>query len=306
MLATNNLESDKKTVMRDYFGRLHPGINFIYFAAVILFSMFFMHPVFLAISLLGGFAYSVVLNAKKALLFSLRFLLPMLLVMAIINPLLNHAGATILLYVNDNTLTLESCVYGLAAAVMLASVLLWFSCSNAVMTSDKLTYLFGRVIPSLSLVFSMVLRFVPRFKSQIQVIGNAQKCIGRGVDKGSLITRAKNGMKILSMLTTWALENGITTADSMRARGYGLPGRTSFHLFRFDSRDKSILLLLLVLISTVFFGFFTGENNIRYFPSIVMRPITMGSIIADTAYLLLCAFPLLINAVLEVKYHGSF
>lgn len=292
--------------MRDYFGKLHPAINFIYFAAVISFSMFFMHPVFLSISFIGGFAYSVALNSKKALLFNLRFLLPMLLVMAVINPLLNHAGATILLYVNDNPITLESCIYGLAAAVMLASVLLWFSCSNAVMTSDKLTYLFGRVIPSLSLVFSMVLRFVPRFKAQIQVIGNAQKCIGRGVDTGSILTRAKNGMKILSMLTTWALENGITTADSMRARGYSLPGRTSFHLFHFDKRDKSILLLLLVLISTVFLGFFTGENTIRYFPAIVIRPVTTASIICDTAYLLLCAFPLLINAVLEVKYHGSF
>ena len=98
---------------------------------------------------------------------------------------------------------------------MFVSVLLWFSCSNAVMTSDKLTYLFGRIIPSLSLIFSMVLRFVPRFKTQIQVISNAQKCIGRGVDEGSILTRAKNGIKILSMLTTWALENGITTADSM-------------------------------------------------------------------------------------------
>ncbi len=292
--------------MRDYFGRLHPAINFIYFAAVILFSMFFMHPAFLAISFFGGFAYSVALNSKKALLFNLKFLLPMLLVMAVVNPLLNHGGATILLYINDNPITLESCIYGLAAATMLSSVLLWFSCSNAVMTSDKFTYLFGRVIPSLSLVFSMVLRFVPRFKAQIQVISNAQKCIGRGVDKGSILTRAKNGMKILSMLTTWALESGITTADSMRARGYGLSGRTSFHLYRFDKRDKLILTVLIVLISTVFFGYFTGENNIRYFPSIVLRPITTNSVIIYAAYFLLCAFPLLINAVLEVKYHDSF
>jgi len=291
--------------MTDYFGRLHPVINFIYFAAVILFSMFFMHPVFLAISLLGGFAYSVALNSKKALLFNLKFLLPVLLVMAVINPLLNHAGKTILLYINDNPITWEACVYGLAAAVMFVSVLLWFSCSNAVMTSDKLTYLFGRIIPSLSLIFSMVLRFVPRFKAQITVISNAQKCIGRGVDDGNILTRAKNGIKILSMLTTWALENGITTADSMRARGYGLSGRTSFHLYRFDNRDKSILILLIVLISTIFFGFFTGENNIRYFPSIIIRPVTSGSVTVYAAYFLLSVFPLLINAVLEVKYHGN-
>lgn len=292
--------------MRDYFGRLHPAINFIYFAAVILCSMIFMHPIFLTISFLDGFAYSVVLNPRKSLRFNLQFLLPMLLLMAVINPLLNHAGKTILLYINDNPITLESCVYGLAAAVMLSSVLLWFSCSNVVMTSDKFTYLLGRLIPSLSLVFSMVLRFVPRFKSQIRVISNAQKCIGRGADSGNVLTRAKNGVKILSMLTTWALENGITTADSMRARGYGLFGRTSFHLYRFDNRDKSILLLLFLLISTISFGFIMGENNIRFFPSIVVRPVTAASVIFYAAYFLLCVFPLLMNAVLEVKYHGSF
>ncbi len=292
--------------MKNYFGELHPAINFIYFTAIILFTMFFMHPILLAISLLGGFAYSVALNSRKAVRFGLVFLLPLMIVMALINPFLNHAGATILLYVNDNPLTLEACLYGIAAAVMFAGVLVWFSCSNVIMTSDKLIYLFGRVIPSISLIFSMVLRFVPRFKEQILVISDAQKCIGRGADTGNLLTRAKNGMKILSMLTTWALENGITTADSMRARGYGLPGRTSFRVYRFDNRDKAILLLLFVLISTVLIGLFTGENNIRYFPSILVKPITPISILIYGAYFLLCAFPLAVNAVLEVKYHGNF
>jgi energy-coupling factor transport system permease protein len=46
---------------------------------------------------------------------------------------------------------------------MLAAVISWFSCYNAVMTSDKFVYLFGRVIPALSLILSMTLRFVPKF-----------------------------------------------------------------------------------------------------------------------------------------------
>ena len=40
---------------------------------------------------------------------------------------------------------------------MLAAVALWFSCLSAVMTSDKFIYLFGRVIPALSLLLSMIL-----------------------------------------------------------------------------------------------------------------------------------------------------
>ena len=62
---------------------------------------------------------------------------------------------------------------------MLAAVALWFSCLSAVMTSDKFIYLFGRMIPALSLVLSMTLRFVPRFKRQFQAVAQAQRYMGR-------------------------------------------------------------------------------------------------------------------------------
>ena len=99
---------------------------------------------------------------------------------ALVNPAFNHEGMTILTYLpSGNPLTLESMFYGVAAAVMLASVVLWFSSYNEVMTSDKFVYLFGRVIPALSLVLSMALRFIPKFKAQMQVVAEAQACIGR-------------------------------------------------------------------------------------------------------------------------------
>ncbi len=57
---------------------------------------------------------------------------------ALVNPAFNHEGATILTYLpSGNPLTLESMLYGAAAAVMLASVVLWFSSFNEVITSDK-------------------------------------------------------------------------------------------------------------------------------------------------------------------------
>jgi hypothetical protein len=84
--------------------------------------------------------------------------------------------------------------------------------------------------PALSLVLSMTLRFVPKFTSQIKVVSEAQRCVGRDVSEGSILQRARNGLTILSIMVTWSLENAIETADSMKSRGYGLPGRTVFHL----------------------------------------------------------------------------
>lgn len=290
----------------NYFGTLHPVILFTYFAAVLLFSMFFMHPAFLLISLFGGFFWAVSLAPRAALRFSARFLLPMAAVMTAVNPLINHSGVTVLLYVNDQPMTGESLAYGAASAVMFSGVLLWFFCSNRVMTAEKFTALFGRVAPALSLLLSMVMRFVPRFEKQARIIAEAQKGIGRSADTGNLLTRAKNGMKILSILTTWALENGVTTADSMWARGYGLPGRSSFQTYRFDNRDKIIFIIQSVLIFAVFFGALRGENRVLYYPLFYVAPVSSFSMLIFFFYFLLCVYPLLINAFCEVKYHGNF
>lgn len=288
--------------MKDSFSTFHPIINFGYFAAVILFSMFFMHPVFLVISFLCSIIYSTVLNRMKAFKFNILYMIPTLILIALINPAFNHEGGTILLYINDNPLTLESIIYGAASAMMFITVIIWFSCYNSIMSSDKFIYLFGRIIPALSLIFSMALRFVPKLKAQIKVISNGQKAIGRDVSRGNIIQKIKNGMRIISILTTWALENAIETADSMKARGYGLKGRTSFSLYRFDNRDKVIFSIMMALIAIVFVGSTLGENNIRYFPTIKAKPFSWLSILVYFSYGALCIMPVLLDILEGIKW----
>ncbi|MGO4370363.1 energy-coupling factor transporter transmembrane component T [Paenibacillus sp. 2TAB19] len=288
---------------RDSFSGYHPFINFGYFAVIIAFSMLFMHPVFQAIALFSAIAYSIMLKRKKAITFNVLYMLPLLLGMAALNPLFNHAGVTILFYLkNGNPITLESILYGLASACMFVTVIVWFSCYNAVMTSDKFIYLFGRILPALSLIFSMALRLVPRYMHQIKIISNAQRSIGRDVTQGSLLTRVRNGLTILSIMTTWALENAIETADSMKARGYGLPGRTSFSLYRFDRRDKAVLAIMLVLIAAILYGWAIGENTMRYFPSMKAAEMTAVTLAVYVAYFGLCLLPVITNAVEELKW----
>ena len=288
--------------MKDSFSTFHPIVNFIYFAAVIIFSMFFMHPVFLGISLFSAVTYSIYLNGMRAVKFNLFAMLPMLVLVAVINPMVSHAGVTILLYINDNPLTLESILFGIAGTVMFISVIIWFSCYNAVMTSDKFIYLFGKMIPALSLILSMALRFVPKFKAQIKVISNAQKCIGRDVSNGNILARARNGVKIISILITWALENAIETADSMRCRGYGLKGRTAFSNYRFDQRDKTVLCIILSLILLLFTGMLLGENTILYFPAIVIKHMTPFSFVLYIGYAALLLLPIVINIMEDIKW----
>ena len=290
--------------MKDCFSTYHPVVNFLFFAEVLGFSMFLLHPVCLGISLLCAAGYHVYLGGKKALGFCLKGILPMMVFTALLNPIFNHEGVTILTYLpSGNPLTLESVLYGLAAAGMLAAVVLWFACFNAVITSDKFVYLFGRVIPALSLVLSMALRFVPRFKAQLKVVTRAQKCIGKDPSRGGLVHRVRCAGAILSVMVTWALENGIDTADSMKSRGYGLPGRTAFSIYRFDKRDRRALAVLLLLGAAVLAGAALDGLTWRYFPSFKWSATPLSFCVLG-AYAALCAFPVILNRKEDRKWNA--
>ncbi|MED9970637.1 MAG: energy-coupling factor transporter transmembrane component T [Ruminococcus sp.] len=289
--------------MKDSFSKLHPITNMLFFVFAITFSMFINHPVCIAISLITAGLTAVYLNGKQALLFSLRFLLPLIILTAVINPVFNHRGATIIEYLPwGNPLTLESVIYGLTAAVLLSSAALWFSCFHKVMTSDKFVYLFGRVIPSLSLVLSMALRFVPRFNAQLKLVRKAQKAIGRDMSDGTILLRIKNGVKILSLMITWSLENAIDTSDSMKSRGYGLKGRTSFSIFKFTKKDACVLIAMLAEAAVIIVLLFLGFAKFRYFPTIKGSMFGAGTIVFYAVYSLFLLIPLIINIGEGVKW----
>ncbi|NLZ28171.1 MAG: energy-coupling factor transporter transmembrane protein EcfT [Firmicutes bacterium] len=287
----------------DTFSHYHPTINIFYFTLVIGLSMFFTHPVSLAISFICAFSYSIYLKGKKALRTNLMYMIPLLIFTALINPAFSHQGVTTLTYLpSGNPLTLESIVYGVFAAFLLICVITWFSCFNVVMTSDKFVYLFGRIIPALSLVLSMALRFVPRFAAQIKIISNAQRCIGRDVQTGGLLKRAKHGIKILSVMVTWALENAIDTADSMKSRGYGLTGRTAFSIYRFDKRDKWGLLFLFLSGGYLITGAVLGELKFLYYPAIGGKEFSPYLISLFLVWLALAAMPIGVNIKEHLKW----
>ncbi len=293
--------------MEDAFSTYHPIINFLYFAVVLIISMFFNHPVVLGISLISAIVYAFVLQGwKKVLKFNLLFMFPMLIIVALINPLFNHAGVTILFYLkNGNPITFESIIYGWVMAVMLIQVIIWFSCYNIIMTSDKFIYLFGKIIPALSLIFSMALRFVPKFKAQLKVISEGQKCIGRDISNGNILMRARHGVTILSIMVTWALENAIETADSMKARGYGLRGRTAFSIYRFDKRDKMMLIIMALLLILFITGVSMGNTFVQYNPIIVINgisPLTLASFLTYFIFFVFCLIPVWVDGLSFLKW----
>lgn len=288
------------------FKKYHPIVNFLYFVFVIVFSVTEMHPVCLTISLLSSLLCTFVCCGSGRLKNSVLFFIPVFIMTALINPLFNHEGITIITYLpGGNPLTLESVVYGLCSACMIVNVICWFGVYGNIMTSDKFIYLFGRVIPSLSLILSMTLRFVPLFAKQLKTVVNARKGMGIDSSTGSIKTRIKNGLTVLSVMITWALENAIDTADSMRSRGYGIPGRTAFSVFHFSGRDIAAITAIVFLGLYVLVGSFAGAAEILYFPYLKSVPFSLYSVSVYFAYGILCLIPIFIEIWEVIKWNVS-
>ncbi len=245
----------------------HPIVSFSYFVVVIGTSMLYMNPVFQVISLIGALSYLIILDRYKTLKL-IKFIFVMVLVIAIINMIFVNRGSTVLFYLRSNPVTLESLFYGFVSGLMLGSVMVWFSCYNEIITSDKFLYIFGKITPTIALIVSMTLRLIPKLIEQTKIIANSQKTLGIDYNEGNISLKIKSCMRILSILVTWALEDAVQTADSMKARGYGIKKRTSFQIFEFINRD--MVMLVYILISGMFLlaGYMNGYGQLIFYPTI--------------------------------------
>ena len=268
---------------KDAFAGFHPAVNLCFFAAVIGLSMFLMHPVFLLLSLICSSCYLWYLLGAKSFLRQLGFLIPVLLFTAVLNPLFNHEGVTVLFALpNGNPVTWEAVCFGLASAVLMGASIFWFTCCNAVFTTDKIIYLFGRAIPSLSLLISMTLRFVPRFKDHLLTTWQVQKAMEPPQNKlGSL----KQALTAFSATVSWAMEQSIITADSMKSRGYGCEGRTAYAIYRFERRDGIALAVLAALFLGTVVPWLLGHVSWSFYPAMTGAVLGLGQIISYLSFL---------------------
>ena len=153
-----------------YFENLHPICILIYFVAVIGLTLVCFHPVMLVVSLVGAFSLLLRLKGGKGAGQQFRFVIPMFLLVAVANPLINHRGVTLLGMFLNQWITLEAIAYGITAGLSLAALILWFGCYSEVMTSEKFLYLFGKIAPSSALLISMALQLVPKLNRQLTEI----------------------------------------------------------------------------------------------------------------------------------------
>ena len=279
--------------MKHIFHVYHPFVVFFYIMSALILGMFSQNPVCLAISFLAASGYSIYLNGAKKYLKTLRFVFILFVVICIMNPLFNHNGTTILFYLFGNPITLEACLFGVASAGMLSGIFIWFTCYNALMPNDKFLYLFGRIMPTIALMLSMILRLIPVTRYKARCISSASKALG--IKAQSKKARIASAVRQSSILLGWTMEDSVDTAESMNARGYGSAKRTSYSDFKWAGHDWIALAVLLMLAGASVYMMLTAFKEFTFFPSIGGELFLLTSIIGYICYAALLCFPLLLE-----------
>jgi energy-coupling factor transport system permease protein len=227
----------------------HPAVELVYFIAVAATAMLFLHPVYIIIGLLCAAATGLLYCGAKAVSGTLLFGLPMFALIAVLNPFVSHGGVTPLFYIGGSAFTLEALIYGACSGGVLLLVFLWFCSYNRILTPERFMYLFSRAVPAASLLVTMTQRMLELFRLRASMIAAAQKTMLCDASHGSVKARFRSGVRITSILLGWSMEDGLDTADSMKARGYGAAKRTTFSAYRFRAADAAALFVIAVCLA---------------------------------------------------------
>ena len=275
------------------FHTYHPAVPFAFLASALALSMACMHPVYVALSLVGALACSVVCRGSRATLLSLRWVVPLCLIVAAANPFFVASGSTEVFRIGSRAVYTEALAYGLCSGGMFAAVFLWFVSYSACLDSERAMMLFGRALPVVTLMVSQVLRLVPQFVSRGHAIAAVQKAASAAAAQTKR-EKTQSRLRIVNVLMGWGMEDSLERSDAMRARGYDCGAkRTSYRRFRIGAADVCALACIAVLVALSVACAVVELTGYSFYPTMK----TPGSWWHFVPYSLLMLFPIALSCL---------
>lgn len=245
--------------------RVHPAVLVLYFLSVTIPAMFSLNPLLLIPAFAGAVFFLLLAEPEPPRLRTVLWLALLTVLIIIINPLFSHRGQTELFFLNGHAITLEALLYGVRNAFCVLTVLLWCRIFNRIVSSEKLLALLGKTFPKTALLLSSSLRLVPLLRCRAASMRDTQQELGL-YGNGEMSDRLTGGARVFSMLVTWSLDHASDVSSSMKARGYGLKGRTTYSVYRFKKRDAVLTVLLILLDAGVLTVMATGRLAFSFYP----------------------------------------
>lgn len=233
---------------RSFFYRLKTATMLILLLAVSLVTMLRVHPVVSLLSMCSGALSLLLYGGRGELRALLRFCLPVGLLLILFNLVFNRNGVTVLFYIGDAAVTLESVLYALFTAFAFCGAVLWFSFFCAFLDSDRVYRLFARFSKGLAVIFSLSLALVPKILEKYEEIKLQERA---ETDKKHRFTQ---NILQLSALFSWVLEDSFETAVSMKARGALLKEKRQTQKQKATVADILLWILCVACVAIMFFS----------------------------------------------------
>jgi len=251
---------------------IHPAVYIIYYLVLIIFAFLFNNPYYL-ISLLVCVSVLITLQGISSEFKNLiRFFIPMSLLIIILNPLVSHVGVTKIYLMGNYFITLEAVTYGIIMSLSLLIILLLFTSYINAVSYQEMLYIFSKKFPNISMIIIMALRFIPLLNFRLSEVNKVfqfdQKHSNNEKKDEGKIDKLKNTAKMLAVVVSWSLEESMLTANSMKARGYGITQRTSYLSFKFRKIDYYFMVIVLVSALVCIAGLLQGQGRIEIYPQL--------------------------------------
>ncbi len=283
--------------------KAHPLTALIAIVGPMLITLFVSEPVVTVASLLGALLFCYSSPSTRLSLRECLFFAAMLILLTVSNPLFSDSGETLLLSFRGLTVTAEALLYGANTAAAMVAVILWCRALTEALSSDRFVFLFGRLLPHSALVLTHALRLLPLFGRRAEELRDIASTSGRPAARGAL-GRLQSASRSFIALIGLSLEDSLTSAASMRARGYGSGRSTRYSAFKFGRSDLLLTVPSLMLFVTVLTGCALGLLNFEFYPTFSFPELGSPRLLCLSAFSLLSLLPFIfeIKEVLKWRF----
>lgn len=270
----------------------HPAVPAAFCVATLALTMSAMQPVLIALSLAGGLAYGCASRGAAATLRALRWQLPVILIIAVFNPLFSASGSTELFRLGERAVYLESLVYGACMGGLFVASVLWFEAAASMVGYDKVLALLGNAAPVVALMISMCMRLIPQFVRRGHAIFAVQDAIDVPGRAATEPVRAR--LRASSVLMGWSMEDSLERADAMRARGWDASRRrTTYARYRFRASDAAALAAIALGGALCALVAYTATTQFSFYPTLSVPVAWWGYAVYAVWMLAPCALQVL-------------
>ncbi len=247
------------------FETTHPAVPGVCMVGIVALCMGVFHPVYLMLSLVGALFGGCLIFGVRSMGRKLTWLLPMLLLVCVANPLFSASGSTELARIGMVVVYGESLAYGACMGAMLVGSVLWIEITVRLVAPDRVMATAGRALPTVTLMISLAAGLVPQLVAKAHgttMAIDACSCAGKRSDARHVLAQRS------TMLVSWAMEDSLERADAMRARGWGADVvRTSYRRHDMTERDMVAMAVLSLLVAASAVLGFVAVSQWRFYPT---------------------------------------